>query len=172
MTQTTNWPRKTHELHSHHFDSTIWNDLKFRDDDIVIATYAKSGTTWTQMICVLLIFQDPELPRPLGVISPWIDMVTRPRTEVVADLAAQRHRRVLKTHTPLDGLPLDPRVTYLCVGRDPRDVALSMDRHVANLNVDQMLRLRAEAAAIDSIELPALRPRPPPLPDARQRFWR
>jgi len=121
---------------------------------------------------VLLIFQDPELPRPLGVISPWIDMVTRPRTEVVADLAAQRHRRVLKTHTPLDGLPLDPRVTYLCVGRDPRDVALSMDRHVANLNVDQMLRLRAEAAAIDGIELPALRPRPPPLPDARQRFWR
>jgi hypothetical protein len=154
------------------WDSARWDALELRPGDIIVATPAKSGTTWTQMICVLLIFQDPELPRPLGVISPWIDMVTRPRTEVVADLAAQRHRRVLKTHTPLDGLPLDPRVTYLCVGRDPRDVALSMDRHVANLNVDQMLRLRAEAAAIDGIELPALRPRPPPLPDARQRFWR
>ena len=39
------WPRKTRELHSHHFDSTIWNDFKFRDDDIIIGTYAKSGTT-------------------------------------------------------------------------------------------------------------------------------
>ncbi len=33
-------PTKTRELHNHHFDSTIWNDFAFRDDDIVIATYA------------------------------------------------------------------------------------------------------------------------------------
>ncbi len=26
------WPQKTGELHSHHFDSTIWNELEFRDD--------------------------------------------------------------------------------------------------------------------------------------------
>jgi hypothetical protein len=31
-------PARTRELHNHHFDSTIWNDLRFRDDDIVIAT--------------------------------------------------------------------------------------------------------------------------------------
>jgi len=34
------WPVKARELQTNHFDSTIWNDLKFRDDDIVIATYA------------------------------------------------------------------------------------------------------------------------------------
>src|SRR3546814_19724925 len=39
------WPQKTREFHNHHFDSTIWNDFRFRDDDILIATYAKSGTT-------------------------------------------------------------------------------------------------------------------------------
>jgi len=33
-------PQKTRELHNNHFDSTTWNDLRFRDDDIVIATYA------------------------------------------------------------------------------------------------------------------------------------
>jgi hypothetical protein len=38
-------PQKTRELHNHHFDSTIWNDFRFRSDDIVIATHAKSGTT-------------------------------------------------------------------------------------------------------------------------------
>jgi aryl sulfotransferase len=31
-------------------DSTIWNQFRFRDDDIVIATYGKSGTTWLQQI--------------------------------------------------------------------------------------------------------------------------
>lgn len=55
-------PVKTRELHSHHFDSTIWNDLKFRDDDIIIATYAKSGTTWMQQIIAQLLFGgDPDL---------------------------------------------------------------------------------------------------------------
>jgi len=38
MTEAQPWPRKTRERHNHHFDSTIWNDFRFRDDDIVIAT--------------------------------------------------------------------------------------------------------------------------------------
>ena len=37
------YPRKQRDLHSHHFDSTMWNDFQFRNDDIIIATYAKSG---------------------------------------------------------------------------------------------------------------------------------
>ena len=51
----TDWPEKTRELHNHHMDSTVWNDFAFRDDDIVIATYAKSGTTWTQQIVGQLV---------------------------------------------------------------------------------------------------------------------
>ena len=91
--------------------------------------------------------------------------------EVFAELAAQTHRRFLKTHTPLDGLPSDPRVTYLCVGRDPRDVALSMDHHIDNMDVGAFLDARQRAAAIDGIELGPLR-RPPPRPDSeRDRFW-
>ena len=37
------WPRKTREMHSHHFDSTIWNDFDFRDDDIVIGDLREVG---------------------------------------------------------------------------------------------------------------------------------
>jgi len=36
-----NWPRKTREMHNFCIDSTVWNDFRFRDDDIVIATWAK-----------------------------------------------------------------------------------------------------------------------------------
>ncbi len=154
------------------YDSARWEGFELRAGDIVISTPPKCGTTWTQMICALLVLQDPELPVPLATLSPWIDMVTRPRAEVFADLAAQRHRRFVKTHTPLDGLPADPAVTYLCVGRDPRDVALSMDNHLANLDLAEVMRARAAAAAIDGIELGPLPAPPPPIEDPKERFWR
>src|SRR5690349_16062238 len=86
-------------------DSTRWDGFPLRADDIVISTPAKCGTTWMQMICALLVFQSAELPAPLSTISPWLDMLTRPRDDVFADLAAQTHRRFIKTHLPLDGLP-------------------------------------------------------------------
>ncbi len=38
-------PVKTREMHNHHFDSTMRNDFAFRGDDVIIASYAKSGTT-------------------------------------------------------------------------------------------------------------------------------
>jgi aryl sulfotransferase len=154
------------------YDSARWEGFELRPGDIIVSTPPKCGTTWVQMICALLVFQEPELPAPLAVLSPWIDMVTRARREVFADLAAQTHRRFIKTHTPLDGLPLDPSITYLCVGRDPRDVALSMDNHLENLDYEEFLRARSEAAAIDGTELEPLQPPPPRLDDARDRFWR
>ncbi len=153
------------------FDSGRWVGFELRPGDIVISTPPKCGTTWTQMICALLVLQEPELPLPLDTLSPWIDMVTRARTEVFADLAAQTHRRSIKTHTPLDGIPNDPTVTYICVGRDPRDVALSMDHHIDNMDIGAFLEARERAAAIDGIELGPLHP-PPPRPDGeRDRFW-
>ena len=152
-------------------DSIRWEGFELRPGDIVISTPAKCGTTWTQMICALLIFQEPELPLPLDRLSPWIDMVTRARVDVFADLAAQTHRRFIKTHTPLDGIPVDPSVTYLCVGRDPRDVALSMHHHIDNMDVGAFLVSREKAAAIDGIELEPLQP-PRHRPDGqRARFW-
>jgi aryl sulfotransferase len=153
------------------YDSSRWDGFELRPGDIIIASPPKCGTTWTQMICALLILQAPELPLPLDTLSPWIDMVTRARTEVFADLQAQTHRRFIKTHTPLDGIPNDPTVTYICIGRDPRDVALSIDHHIDNTDVDAFLQAREQAAAIDGIELGPLRPRPPRPEGQRDRFW-
>ena len=150
-------------------DSSRWEGFAFRDGDIVISTPPKCGTTWMQMITALLVFQDPELPQPLAEITPWLDMLTSSRDEVVALLDAQEHRRFVKTHTPLDGLPFDDRVTYVCVGRDPRDVAFSWDNHMANLHLERFINARVAAVGLD--DLADLGPMPVPPEDPMDRFW-
>jgi hypothetical protein len=129
------------------YDNARWDDFTFRDGDIVISTPAKSGTTWMQMICALLVFGKPELDRDLDELSPWLDAELRPQESVVAALEAQQHRRFIKTHTPLDGVPFDPRVAYVCVGRDPRDVGISLGNHRANIDPQAVGRAR-EAAGL------------------------
>jgi hypothetical protein len=122
-----------------------------------------------QMICALLVFQTPEIPAPLGELSPWLDFLADPAEDIYARLAAQTHRRFIKTHTPLDGLPFDERVTYICVGRDPRDVSLSWEHHMANFNVESFLTARAAAVGLDDLE--GLAPPPPAAEDPIERFW-
>jgi aryl sulfotransferase len=58
-------------------DSARWDDFAFRPGDIVISTPSKCGTTWTQMLCALLIFDGPAFPGPLDEVSPWLDMNMR-----------------------------------------------------------------------------------------------
>jgi aryl sulfotransferase len=126
-------PRKTREMHSHHFDSTIWNDFKFRDDDIIIATYAKSGTTWLQQIVSQLIFNGQE-DLEVAEMSPWLDLRVPPKEVKLPAVEAQQHRRFIKTHLPVDALVFSPKAKYIYIGRDGRDVVWSMYNHHANAN--------------------------------------
>lgn len=122
------WPRKTREFRNHHMDSTRWNDFPFRDDDIVIATWAKSGTTWMQQILGQLIFDAAE-DIPVMEIAPWLDMRALPLDEILTTLEQQEHRRFMKTHLPLDALVFSPQAKYLYIGRDPRDTLWSLYHH-------------------------------------------
>ncbi len=144
-------------------DSARWERFELRPTDIVISTPAKCGTTWTQMMCALLIFQTPELELALDTYSPWLDMLTRSDDEVFAQLGAQTHRRFIMTHTPLDGIPIADGVTYLSVGRDPRDVVLSMLNHRSNMDFGSLLDARNKAVGLDDVaELLAAGPPPEP----------
>ncbi|MBI3676870.1 MAG: sulfotransferase domain-containing protein [Proteobacteria bacterium] len=127
------WPRKTRELHSHHFDSTVWNDFKFRNDDVVISTYAKSGTTWTQQIVAQLLFNGAQ-DIPVSEMSPWLDLRVPPKEIKLGALEAQSHRRFVKTHLPVDALVFSPSAKYIYIGRDGRDVVWSLYNHHANAN--------------------------------------
>lgn len=132
---------------SPHEDSGRWTDFPFREGDIVISTRSKSGTTWAQMICALLIFQSTELPAPLGALSPWLDFLVTPKNEVYERLAAQDHRRFIKTHTPLDGIPIDERVMYIVVARHPVDMAVSLYHHGNNIDRDRLRALTGQPAS-------------------------
>ncbi len=121
-------PEKTREIQTNHFDSTIWNDFKFRDDDVIVSTYGKSGTTWTQQIIAqLLMGPDGELET--GIISPWMDLRVPPKEVKLAEIEAQQHRRFVKTHLPTDALVFSEKAKYVYVGRDGRDVAWSLYNH-------------------------------------------
>jgi len=133
VTEETAWPVKRRELHNHHFDSTMWNGFAFRDDDIVIGTYAKSGTTWVQQIVAQLLFGGAD-DLEVAEMSPWIDLRVPPREIKLPAVEAQAHRRFLKTHLPVDALVFSPRARYLYIGRDGRDVVWSMYNHHANAN--------------------------------------
>lgn len=128
-------------------DSGRWSGFPFRSGDIVISTRSKSGTTWAQMICALLVFQDADLPRRLSDISPWLDFLGTPKNEVYKQLAAQDHRRLIKTHTPLDGIPLDDRVTYVVVARHPLDMAVSLYHQRDNIDRDRMREFTGQPAS-------------------------
>ena len=125
-------------------DSARWLGFGFRDGDIVISTRSKTGTTWVQMICALLVFGTPELPAPLAELSPWLDHLVAPQEEVFALLAAQRHRRFIKTHTPLDGLPADPRVSYIVTARHPLDMAVSLYHQGDNIDRAKLAELTGQ----------------------------
>jgi aryl sulfotransferase len=126
-------PRKTREIHNHHFDSTIWNDFQFRDDDVIVATYGKSGTTWTQQILGQLLFGGAE-GVAVAEVSPWLDLRIPPKAVKLPAVEAQTHRRFLKTHLPVDALVFSPKAKYIFVARDGRDVAWSFYHHHANAN--------------------------------------
>ena len=157
--------------HSLVMDSARWEGFEFRSDDIVITTPPKCGTTWTQMLVALLIFDSPDFPGPLDQVSPWLDMCNRSVDDVFAALGEQTHRRFIKTHTPLDGLPLDDEVSYIMVGRDPRDVAVSFEHHMANMDVEHFLELRSATVGVDDLaEMMAMGPPPQMSDDPAVRF--
>ena len=133
------WPKKIREIRTAIVDSTRWNGFPFRADDIVIATFGKSGTTWTQQIVGQITLGAPE---GLAAIdeSPWLDMRIEPLGQTIAALEAQQHRRFIKTHLPVDALVFSPKAKYIYVARDARDIVWSAYNHQMGFT-DQALAL-------------------------------
>jgi aryl sulfotransferase len=128
------WPKKTREMQTSMIDSTYWNDFEFRDDDIIVGTYQKAGTTWVQQIIAQFVFNGETEGMPVGDISPWLDLRLPPLEAKLPDIIAQKHRRFLKTHLPVDALVYEPKAKYIYIARDGRDIVWSLFNHHHALN--------------------------------------
>ena len=154
-------PQVLHSYQNHHLDSTRWESYRPRRGDIVVSTSYKSGTTWMQTILINLVFQSQEVPE-YSDVSPWVGMRIRPLEKVIETLEGQKHRRVIKSHLALDGLPYYPEVQYIVVARDARDVFMSLWNHYRNYTEDFMAQLNRGQVG-DAL---------PACPDDIHQFWR
>lgn len=156
-------PQKKREHWHHLLDSSVWNEFNFRDDDIVINAYSKSGTTWVQQIVAQLIWNGSE-NIILSEVSPWIDCRFPPQAERLAVLEAQDHRRFMKSHLPVDTLVFSPKAKYIYIARDGRDVLWSLYHHHRNMKKDVI-------AGIDSVPERTGSPLGRPPSSVLEYFW-
>lgn len=113
-------------------DSSRWQQFNHRPGDIFVQTPPKSGTTWTQAICSALVFGSTERGSGSGTFSPWIELIFDTIEELNTRLDAQDHQRIIKSHTPLDGVIYWPDAVYIGVFRHPLDIYFSLLKHGAN----------------------------------------
>lgn len=135
-------------------DSRRWQHYRPRNGDVVVATYPKSGTTWTQRIISLLIFKSAEV-YPLDKTFPWWEFrAGLPIEDVVAAFESRTHQRSVKTHLPLDGLPLFENVKYIHVARDPRDACLSYQNHTTGFTPEALAQMSEIGLADETLRKP------------------
>ncbi|XP_075035102.1 sulfotransferase 1C4-like isoform X2 [Mixophyes fleayi] len=112
----------------------IWDQIynfQAREDDILIATYPKAGTTWVQEIVDLMLLEgdvEKSMRAPCFVKVPFIDLNAKPMKSGL-DLANDMESpRLLKTHLPIQLLPpsfLDKKVKVVYVARNAKDCMVS-----------------------------------------------
>ena len=117
-------------------DSSVWITFRvldgFREGDIIIAPYFKAGTTLTQCIVLQILHNGKFTQEKMAEISPWLDSSYGDHGKMIAYLKNMRERRVIKSHVPAHALYIDPKVNYIYVGRDGRNVALSFYNYLSH----------------------------------------
>jgi aryl sulfotransferase len=146
-------------------DSRHWDRYTPRPGDVIVATAPKAGTTWTQRIVSLLIFQSAA-PAPIMQAHPWLDCrIQMPIDMMIATLEAQTHRRAMKSHLPFDALPIYDEVKYIHTARGGLDACFSFHNHFVNFT-PQMTGSIQRIAELDGDD------GPPPAPEDPRAFFR
>ncbi|MDJ0836632.1 MAG: sulfotransferase domain-containing protein [Acidobacteriota bacterium] len=96
--------------------------VRVRQNDIFIATYPRSGTTYLQMILYQLTTDGNMDFDHISQKSPWLERMLMRRRNPMNSMSSPR---LIKTHLRYEAAPKGPS-RYIYVVRDGRDVAASM----------------------------------------------
>lgn len=99
--------------------------------DRFVATYPKCGTTWTQMI-ILLIANDGRPPddiQELYIHQPFIEFTGTQHFSGTPAEGPQFKPLALKTHFSYEMTPMSPEARYLYIVRNPKDACVSFFHH-------------------------------------------
>lgn len=106
------------------FDSSLKYDVQ--DTDIILATYPKCGTTWTQHIIYMIVNEncDPLSPDQTTMeVFPHLEEVGKEYCESLPN------PRLIKTHLNYDLTPKNPKAKYIYIVRNPKDCVVSFFYH-------------------------------------------
>lgn len=114
----------------------LGRELEVQPDDIFVATYPKAGTTWMEQVILLRVNDGEQGDRVLGDAMPWVETLPQRPGGLHGFLAGMPRPRLFNTHLPHH---LTPGVTtgrgrFVCVARNPRDLAVSFFHHDRSKN--------------------------------------
>ncbi|KAM3917753.1 sulfotransferase 1C2-like [Leptodactylus fuscus] len=112
----------------------IWEKIcnfQAREDDILIATYPKAGTTWMQEIVDLIMLNgdvEKSMRAPCFIKVPFIDLNAKPMVSGVDAADVMESPRLIKTHFPIQLMPpsfWEKNVKVIYVARNAKDCMVS-----------------------------------------------
>ena len=101
------------------------------EHDVVVATYAKSGTNWMMQIAHQLAFHGKGEFDHIHCVVPWPDSPPQlgkyaiPVEDTSVWKASPEQKRVIKTHLNWELIPYSEKARYIMVIRDPKDIFVS-----------------------------------------------
>ncbi|KAJ7351135.1 hypothetical protein OS493_036337 [Desmophyllum pertusum] len=112
------------------------SNFQTRADDVFVATFPKSGTTWVQEI-VWQIFNDGNVnSETIFQRVPFLETANNLHIPQ-PDIKTLPSPRILKTHLPYDVIPKgankDTRCKYIYIARNPKDTVVSFFNFTASL---------------------------------------
>jgi len=93
--------------------------------DVIVCSYGKSGTNWSLQIAHQIAYSGEGDFEYVHDIIPWPDGFSIPLEDPYPKSDSPSGMRVIKTHLPMDCVPYTEDARYVCVVRDPKDVAVS-----------------------------------------------
>ena len=100
-------------------------------NDVIVTTYPKSGTTWMKQIAYQIGYKGDGEYQHIDHVVPWPDnLVPMDNMAVVDNLShladSPTGLHVIKSHLEAEYIPYNKNAKYICVIRNPKDTLVSV----------------------------------------------